>query len=91
MLAFANVLSHFKQLKGFSSVWILSWVFILLAGANVLSHFEQLNGFLSEWILTWVFKLLACADECLGTLGTVEWFLMSVDSYMGLQIACRGK
>ena len=30
------------QLNGFSSVWVLSWVFKLLDLVNFFSHFEQL-------------------------------------------------
>ena len=53
-------LSHLEQLNGFSSVWILSWVFKLPFCVKVLSHFEQLNGFSSVCILSWVFKLPSC-------------------------------
>ena len=53
-----NFLTHFEQLNGFSSVWILSCLFKWLAWLNFLSHIEQLNGFSSVWILSWVFKAL---------------------------------
>ena len=61
-LMLAIFFSHFVQLNGFSSVWILSWLFKLPACVNVLSHFEQLNYFSSVRILSWLFKLLDVAN-----------------------------
>ena len=39
--------TQFEQLKGFSSVWILSCVFKCCDWLNFFSHFEQLNSFSS--------------------------------------------
>ena len=39
--------TQFEQLKGFSSVWILSCVFKCCDWLNFFSHFEQLNRLLS--------------------------------------------
>ena len=44
--ACVNCLSHFEQLNGFSSVWILSWVIKLWSRLNFFEQIEQLNGLL---------------------------------------------
>ena len=49
---------HYFLINYFLKLWILSWVFKLLAFVNALLPFEQLNGFSLVWILSWVFKLL---------------------------------
>ena len=41
---FANLLSHCRQLKGFSPVWILSWSVSNSELWNSSSQFEHLNG-----------------------------------------------
>ena len=46
-------LSATKQLNGFSTVWILSFIFKFPGSLKFLSHFEHLNGFSPAWILTW--------------------------------------
>ena len=48
---------------------------------NIFSHFEQLNGF--EFFLCLQMLWLT---ELLFTLRTAEWFLISMKSFMGLQI-----
>ena len=42
---FENFLSHFEQLKVFSSVWVLSCSFKELDLEKQFSHFVHLNGF----------------------------------------------
>ena len=51
-----NFLSHCKQVKCSSSVWILSCCFKSPLSANFLSHCEQLNGSSPVWILSCSFK-----------------------------------
>ena len=53
-----NFLSHFEQLKGFSSEWILWCIFKLLNVEYLYSHIEQLNGFSPVWILWFLFMAL---------------------------------
>ena len=50
--------TQFEQLKGFSSVWILSCVFKWCDWLNFFSHFEQLNGFSSALIISCPFQAL---------------------------------
>ena len=62
MLWLTELFSHFKQLNGFSPVWILACLFKSLDCLNFFSHFEQLNGFSPVWILSWVFKSPDCLN-----------------------------
>ena len=84
MLWLTELFSHFKQLNGFSSVWILLCVFKLCEHLNFFSHFKHLNGFSSAWILPCVFK--CWMTELLFTLWAAEWFFINMNSSMMLQI-----
>ena len=84
MLWLTELFSHFKQLNGFSSVWILMCVFKLCEHLNFFSHFKHLNGFSSAWILPCVFK--CWMTELLFTLWAAEWFFINMNSSMCLQI-----
>ena len=46
-----NFLSHYLQAKGFSSVWIIFWFFIILDLLNFLSQYSHVKGFSPVWIL----------------------------------------
>ena len=47
-----SLLSHFEQLKGFSSVWIFSWLFKWWDRLNFFPRMQQLNGLSSVWSLS---------------------------------------
>ena len=79
-----NFFSHFEQLNGFSSIWILLWCFKLCERLNFFSHFEQLNGFSSVWILSCDMKYWM--TELLSALWATEWVFISMNSSMCLQI-----
>ena len=56
LLFSVNDLSHFEQVKGFSPVWVLSYIFNGLLPVNDLSHFEQVKGLSPEWVLSCFFN-----------------------------------
>ena len=87
LLACANVLPHFEQLKGLSTVWIFH-------GLQIACKRECLATLLvAEWFGNSVdfFTGLQISPmrECLATLWAAEWFATSLVFFMGLQIcAC---
>ena len=61
-----NFFSHFEQLNGFSSVWILSCVFKCCDWLNFFAHF-------AEWFLATVDSFVSL--QIMFTLRTAEWFI----------------
>ena len=51
------------QTNGFSSVWVLTWVFRLPDCEKDFEQVSQENGFSPEWIIIWVLRSLACEKD----------------------------
>ena len=93
------LLSHFKHLKGFSSVWVLSSFFKLPACENVFIHLEDLNALSPVWVLSCFFKwcdlekflshLLHQGTWHWKTLCAHERNISRVDPLMGFQVTLR--
>ena len=80
-----NFFSHFEQLNGFSSVWILSCCLQMLWLAELLFTLWAAEWFFIRMNSSMCLQIVWTA-ELLFTLWAAEWFFIGMNSLMSLQM-----